>query len=499
MTGLHEEHTAKGSFELYGSFRLGGMELAMAVSSLQEVVNFPQDITHVPLAPSYALGLFNLRGELIPIIDLGGVLGLTGAVPHTEAKVAIVDSGDCKFGLVFDDTSEILRVFDGHRVSFERSDSASRTVSGVVKLDGGDRLLQILSLDAIAVLPGLPRLTSDRTAMAHRQSSRQGQRRQVVTFRVRDTHLALPMMAIHEIIRVPELQPSVLGSEFCLGLVNLRGQTVPVIDFSRLLACGPSAQAPAQSQDDQRIIVIQRGSMYFGLLVDAVESIHNYWPDDVLRMPLFQGTSAGLFMGCIPRDGVDSLILVDNDALSRMDVIVDITDGHRALYTASEETSASQKHAGARQTYVTFRLQHLVGLPISQLREVMDFPADGVRPPGAPEHVACMLNLRRRMIPIIDLRSLYGMPPHGDVAGQKVMVVEHDGECIGLTVDAVESIVAIEAADRMPVPRILHDQTGHTLQHDVAEVADLPDKRTLMLMDGHALAARFVRSEQAAA
>ena len=72
------------------------------------------------------------------------------------------------------------------------------------------------------------------------------------------------------------------------------------------------------------------------------------------------------------------------------------------------------------------------------------------------------------MIPIIDLRSLYGMEPHSDLPGQKVIVLEHEGEYIGLTVDAVESIVAVEAADRMPVPRILLDKTAHTLQHDVA-------------------------------
>ena len=54
--------------ELYGSFHLGQTELALPVAALQEVVNYPAAVTSVPLAPSHLLGLFNLRGTLIPIV-----------------------------------------------------------------------------------------------------------------------------------------------------------------------------------------------------------------------------------------------------------------------------------------------------------------------------------------------------------------------------------------------------------------------------------------------
>jgi purine-binding chemotaxis protein CheW len=95
-----------------------------------------------------------------------------------------------------------------------------------------------------------------------------GQRRQSVSFRAQGARLALPMSAIHEIIRVPELLSSVLAGEHCIGMLNLRGHTVPVIDFARFLGLPPVALeevAPEDFDDERRIIVVKQNDLYFGL------------------------------------------------------------------------------------------------------------------------------------------------------------------------------------------------------------------------------------------
>ena len=58
------------STHIYSTFFLGATEIAINVDSIQEVVNYPDKISLIPLAPDFLVGIFNLRSLLIPIINL---------------------------------------------------------------------------------------------------------------------------------------------------------------------------------------------------------------------------------------------------------------------------------------------------------------------------------------------------------------------------------------------------------------------------------------------
>lgn len=477
--------------QLFGSFHLGDTELVLPVTSVQEVVNYPSVVTQVPLAPSYLLGLFNLRGQLIPIVHLGQLLQLPDGGARAASKIAIVEFRQGRIGLLFDATGEILRVQPEQKVSFSDGDG-SAMIGGALKLDGGNRILQILSVDALQHLRDMPIPKMDASEPGRQRAA--GQRRQSVSFRVNDTRLALPMGAIHEIIRVPELLTSVLASDLCLGMLNLRGNTVPVVDFARFLGlpCNASAaKASVDFEDPRRIVVIRQQEMDFGLLVDDVESIVSYRDEELLAIPSFHPDRPQLFSGCISRADMPDIILVNEVALFSDATVSDLTQGHRALYTLESATEQGQRRRGVRETYVTFKLDQLMGMRIDQLREVIDFPHEVMLPPGAPEHVRGILNLRRKLITIIDLRALYGMKGYADLPGAKVLVVENDEEQFGLIVDAIENIVTIDASDKIGVPAILRHQIELPLRDDMREVVELPDQRTLLLLDASPLKQRL--------
>jgi len=61
---------------IFGSFWLGEAEFALPVNHVQEVVNPPSVYTPVPLSPPDLVSLFNLRGMVIPVVDLRRLLGL---------------------------------------------------------------------------------------------------------------------------------------------------------------------------------------------------------------------------------------------------------------------------------------------------------------------------------------------------------------------------------------------------------------------------------------
>jgi purine-binding chemotaxis protein CheW len=491
--------TGTPAVELFGSFHLGETELALPVAALQEVVNYPAAVTPVPLAPAHLLGLFNLRGTLIPIVDLRQLLHLPERGERSASKIAIVELGDARVGLLFDATGEILRVPAAQKIAFDRPDNAPLVICGALKLNDGDRILQILSAAALLGLPDVPQLHHRAAASGRRVQPR----RQTVSFRVAGAHLALPMAAIQEIIRVPAMHPSPLADAICIGMLNLRGTTLPVIDFTRFMGLArDDAAAPdeAASADERRIVVLSQNDVHVGLMVDEVRSIVAYRDDELMAMPAYSRRHVALFAGCLGNEGRDSIILLNPDALCAHERIAAIARGHHDLFRNRPQTGATARERSlARETYVTFRLIHLLGVRIGQLREVIDYSNDIVVTPGTPAFVRGALQLRRELVTVIDVRAMYDMPPYDDMTHAKILIVEHRGEKYGLVVDAVDNIVTIEAASRIPVPAMLTRQLGNGFGNGMKEAVELPGRGTLMLIDPATLCERAAAEADAEA
>jgi purine-binding chemotaxis protein CheW len=490
--------TAGGNVELYGSFHLAGTELALPVAALQEVVNHPETLTPVPLAPAYLLGLFNLRGTLIPVVDLRQLLCLHAQAESAARKIAIVETGGVRVGLQFDGTGEILRVPADQAIAVQMVEGSQTSVIGaVLKLDDGERILQVLSPAALLSLRDVPHLAKAEERATQRRAQ-QGQRRQNVSFQVGGTALALPMGAIQEIIRVPALQHSPFADDICIGLLNLRGATVPVVDFCAFLGFA-RATGGATAEDERRIVVLTRGDQHFGLLVDEVASIVACREDELLPMPSYGSVHRSMFAGYLATEGSAGVLLMDADALFANERIATLAAGHRDLYRsatggADAGAGGGRKRGGTRQTLVTFRIGHLIGVRIGELREVIDYRDDVVRTPGLPDFVRGVLNLRRELVTVIDVRSMYAMPTYEDLARAKILIVEHRAEKYGLLVDSVEDIVTLNGGMQMAVPSMLTRDKGPGARNDMREAVELPGHGTVMLLDPASLCERVAEA-----
>lgn len=511
-------HANPDDIEVFGSFHLGDVEFALPIAALQEVVNYPARVTPVPLSPPFLLGLFNLRGTLIPIVDLKPLLAIAPEAPAgnlpVTGKIAVVDVDGVRVGLLFDATSEILRVRASQRTGFEYAPShtAPQVISGAIKLDGGERILQILAPGALVHIENMPQLLA-RQALAAPQRRQQRQRLQCVSFTVEHSRLALPMGAIREIIRIPELQKSALASVFCVGMLNLRGTVVPVIDFAQFLglhASRPEAGIAGTPSDPRRILIVKQEDVHFGLLVDAVDSIVTSFADELLAMPSFSASHAQLFSGCIVREQADDahdIVLLNADQLFTHSQVLELTHGHRELYRETDNAqraeagdsawscTGAKSSRGTRHAYVSFRLQHMLAVRLDQLREIIHDSPDVMPAPGAPPFVLGMLNLRRELVTIVDLRALYGMPPQDDAQARKILVIEHGRDKFGLLVDAIEDIVTLDEADKLPMPAMLLGRATHEMRNDMREAVELPAaddaRRTAMLLDLQPLKSRL--------
>jgi len=100
----------------YLTFHLGREEFAIRVVKVREIMGI-QDITAVPQTPAYIKGVINLRGKVIPVVDLRLKFGLPEAQYTQRTCIIVVQVQDegvaIQTGIVVDEVSEVLNLVDG--------------------------------------------------------------------------------------------------------------------------------------------------------------------------------------------------------------------------------------------------------------------------------------------------------------------------------------------------------------------------------------------------
>ena len=130
------------------SFALGSEEYGVDIAQVQEI-NRMVTITHVPRAPRFMEGVINLRGQLIPIIDLRSRFGMDRSERTKNTRIVVTEIGSKRIGMVVDSVSEVLRI------PVEQIEDAPDLVAGVdteyIRGVGkmGDRLIIMLDLGRV--------------------------------------------------------------------------------------------------------------------------------------------------------------------------------------------------------------------------------------------------------------------------------------------------------------------------------------------------------------
>lgn len=127
------------------TIRLAGQLLGIPVLAVQDVIKL-QNVTPVPLAPSWVAGVLNLRGRIVTAIDLRDRLGMPKRMQGEKAMSVVVDFKGESYSLIIDSVGEVLSLPDS---LFEKNpvtlDQRWREVSdGIYRLD--DELLVVLDV-----------------------------------------------------------------------------------------------------------------------------------------------------------------------------------------------------------------------------------------------------------------------------------------------------------------------------------------------------------------
>jgi purine-binding chemotaxis protein CheW len=135
-------------------FELGGETYGLDISAVHEIIRM-QPITRVPKAPFFVEGVLNLRGRVIPVVDMGKRFGLEQSDRTKNNRIVVVDINGTTIGIVVDAVTEVLRI---PNVSVEPASSivtAGETdyLQGIAKL--GDRMVILLDIGKVLAKDGM--------------------------------------------------------------------------------------------------------------------------------------------------------------------------------------------------------------------------------------------------------------------------------------------------------------------------------------------------------
>jgi len=241
---LHSAAELKDESQLV-TFLLKDEEFGFDIMTVQEIIRLPK-MAKVPRMPAYVDGIANLRGVVLPVIDMRTRFGVERAEETDRTRVLVVDIDGVKTGLRVDRVKQVSRVM---RSEIEPPPETIRGTSsdyleGVVKLDNGQRIVMALNASQVCEMAMNHKMVSANGAASGAEidlgkgpdnSNADTEVQKVVTFRIAKEEFAFHIEHVREILRVqtPNQVPDV--PDYVLGVLTVRGQILPVIDLRRLL------------------------------------------------------------------------------------------------------------------------------------------------------------------------------------------------------------------------------------------------------------------------
>jgi purine-binding chemotaxis protein CheW len=148
---VREERKAVEATEHLATFFLGREEYGVDVRLVQEIIRV-SEITQVPRAPEFIKGVINLRGRIIPVVDLKRKLGLGDVEVLRQSRIVVVKIKERLIGLLVDGASQVLKVPVStiEAAPDEVTEIDTTAIRGVAKLPG--RLIILMDLNKTLAL-----------------------------------------------------------------------------------------------------------------------------------------------------------------------------------------------------------------------------------------------------------------------------------------------------------------------------------------------------------
>lgn len=305
--------------------------------------------------------------------------------------------------------------------------------------------------------------------------------------------------AVREIFWLPELSPIEEAPSYIVGVINLRGQILPVMSLD-----GRFQRLQKSVQLTDRVIVLQIDAVKIGILVSEVHDVAPISPSDIEPPPRFNrhdDTSIHFIAGEAKVDDtiwmlLDLGVLIDAPDLTHKTyeepTCIDLfrqlpAVEHKIFQTRAKQLAQTGDNQAVanQEAFAVIQLGlELYAVAVNEVREFCHLRQ--VTPiPCCPNHFMGNMNLRGDILTLIDVRPVLSLGL--DEVLTEVMVVESEGLRVGVPVTKVLDVMYLSPTDYLPLPAYAHEVNQDyctSAIHYNGHIASLLDIKTLLTKGG---------------
>ncbi|MFW5787324.1 MAG: chemotaxis protein CheW [Halanaerobiales bacterium] len=134
---------------------------------------------------------------------------------------------------------------------------------------------------------------------------------QYLTFQIASEDYGIELIQSKEVIKVPQITNVPHTEDYVLGVINLRGQIVPVIDLKKKLALEMETDKEKINREAKRIIIVQKEETLVGIMVDQIKEVLNIDVDNIQEITESERGISKEFIEGIFNTGDHLIIIID--------------------------------------------------------------------------------------------------------------------------------------------------------------------------------------------
>ena len=465
------------------------IELAINAESVLEATPVNGHIQAFLTGVDFLEGFMHLRDDTIPVINMKRRLGLPHCEYASSAKVAVIRRSDLRMGLLFDDIKDVLCVPQTciHPVHPGLL-SKNSIISDLIKLDAGRRTLELLDLNMLIDGPGTTGPTGEDAPQSH-DDARKNEKKytRYVVFVSAGQEYAVPVRHTQEITFLSKID-DVFKNDHIEGAVRLRGQAIAVLSSVRLL---PNSAAPSLSGENTRVLILNSDGLHYGIIVDEIREIISIGHHDIRPVPQ---NNRNTVCGIYQRPNLKNIMLIQAENLikTQHEVLRAMARlKNNAIEPVVSNDGVRCDRSISDHCYLIFSISRNFAIELNDVQEIIE-SRDILNIPGAGGLDGRVLNLRDRIIPVINMRRFYGYDenPDSDPRG-KLIVVRNRTRTVALEVDHIVTIYKQVRSQKTPSLNPRLSEREDTLDRLIEYVGDSGLKEHVLvvnvcaMMDNH--------------
>lgn len=467
----HEEF--EESLNQYVTFFIGKERYAFPMTDVVEIIRIPS-MVDVPLTSSSLLGLANLRGHVLPVLDLRTILSFNSVEQTESSRILVVNVGT-NIGLMVDRVSRVIDVTESDIQDAQgiKSSINAELLQGVI--NGGDDqgFIQIL-LPKQCVETQFQNIISDAVqsnsmadgstaSITIEEEEADEDIDMLVSFNVDEQEYAFHLGSVQEIVRLPDDISQVPHVDsHVLGLINLRGRVLPLISLRSLFG-----MYEGEVNEDHRILVVDLNekpsqSSCVGLVVDGVKEVLRVSPNEQGEVPKLLNTfnSDDIEKICRLNNGKRLVsVLKPSSLLQYPSVQKAFDEAHQEDQTMEQQQDNDLDLDSDNEQMVVFKLaDQEYGISIEDVQEITRVPEKLDKVPKTASFIDGMVNLRGTILPVVDMRTRFDMDRIEASDRQRILVVNIDSVKTGFVVDSVSEVLRLSKRQIEDAPPLSDDQ-----------------------------------------